>query len=95
MTSAADPRYDLAIAYRVYPEVSKPARSLTFGDDKYLLSEVCFRSFKESLGALRAKIWVLLDSCPPEYEALFRRYVDPDDLVIVRLDGAGNRATFG
>ena len=94
MTSAANPRYDLAIAYRVYPEVSKPARSLPFGDDKYLLSEVCFRSFKESLGALRATIWVLLDSCPPEYEALFRRYVDADDLVIVRLDRAGNRATF-
>ena len=94
MSSAAKSPYDLAVAYRVYPVVSKPARSLPFGDDKYLLSEVCFRSFKESLGDLRAKVWVLLDSCPPEYEELFRRYLDPEDLVVVRLEGAGNGATF-
>jgi hypothetical protein len=94
MTSATKARYDLAIAYRVYPVVSTPARRLPFGDDKYLLSEMCFRSFKESLGTLRAKIWVLLDGCPREYEGLFRRYVDAGDLVIVRLDRAGNRATF-
>ena len=65
MSSVMKPQYDLAIAYRVYPVVSKPAQSLPLGEDKYLLSEVCFRSFKESLGTLRAKIWVLLDSCPP------------------------------
>src|SRR5438552_10118247 len=94
MSSAKKPQYDLAVAYRVYPVVSKPARGLPFGDDKYILSEVCLKSFKESLGTLRAKIWVLLDSCPNEYEALFRRYADPDDLVIVRLDKVGNRATF-
>ena len=94
MSSAVKSRYDLAVAYRVYPVVSKPARSLPFGDDKYLLSEVCFRSFMESLGDLRAKVWVLLDSCPLEYEGLFRRYLDPEDLVMVRLEGAGNGATF-
>ena len=94
MSSAAKPQYDLAVAYRIYPVVSKPARSLPFGDDKYLLSDVCFRSFKESLGGLRAKVWLLLDSCPPEYEELFRRYLDPEDLVVVRLEGAGNGATF-
>ena len=88
------PQYDLAIAYRIYPGVSKPAQSLPLGADKYLLSEVCFRSFKKSLGTLRAKIWVLLDSCPPQYEGLFRRYLDPEDLVVVRLEKAGNRATF-
>jgi len=94
MSSTMKPQYDLAIAYRVYPEVSKPAQSLPLGEDKYLLSEVCFRSFKNSLGTLRAKVWVLLDSCPPQYEGLFRRYLDPEDLVMVRLEKAGNRATF-
>jgi hypothetical protein len=39
-------------------------------------------------------VWLLLDSCPPEYEGLFRRYLDPEDLVVVRLEGAGNGATF-
>jgi hypothetical protein len=94
MNSAAQPHYDLAVAYRVYPVVSRPARSLPFGDDKYLLAETCLRSFKESLGQLRVKMWVLLDSCPTDYERLFRRYFDPGDLVVVPLEGAGNGATF-
>jgi hypothetical protein len=94
MTCAKDSECDLAVAYRIYPEVSKPAIGLPFSEDKYLLSEVCLRSFKESLGDLRAKIWVLLDGCPPEYEALFRKYFAQEDLNLVLLDGVGNRATF-
>ena len=94
MTDVKDSAYDLAVAYRIYPAISKPALGLPFGEDKYLLSEVCLKSFTESLGSVRAKIWVLLDGCPPEYETLFRKYVDPDDLVILRLDRIGNRATF-
>lgn len=94
MICAKDSQCDLAVAYRIYPEVSKPATGLPFSEDKYLLSEVCLRSFKESLGDLRAKIWVLLDGCPPEYEALFRKYFAQEDLNLVQLDGVGNRATF-
>jgi hypothetical protein len=94
MTTVRDRSYDLAIAYRVYPRVSKPALSLPFGDDKYKLSEVCLRSFKESLGPLRVKLWALLDDCPPEYESMFKRYIDPADLTIVKLNGIGNQATF-
>jgi len=88
------PKYDLAVAYRIYPAVSQPALGLPFGDDKYLLSETCLRSFKESLGSLRAKVWVLLDGCPSEYGTLVRKYVDPDDLSVLLLDKIGNRATF-
>jgi hypothetical protein len=86
--------YDLAVAYRIYPAYSKPALGLPFSQDKYLLSEVCLKSFKESLGSLRAKIWVLLDGCPPEYETLFRKHFDAADLVILGLNSVGNRATF-
>lgn len=64
MTSVSQRCYDLAVAYRIYPKVSKPARSLPFGDDKYQLSEACLKSFKESLGSLRVKLWALLDGCP-------------------------------
>lgn len=86
--------YDLAVAYRIYPNVSKPASGLPFGNDKYLLSEVCLKSFKESLDGLRVKLWVLLDGCPSQYGDLFRRYFQADDIVFVELEHVGNRATF-
>jgi hypothetical protein len=60
MTRAKDFGRDLAVAYRMYPPVSKPAIGMPFGEDKYLLSEVCLKSFRESLGGLSAKIWVLV-----------------------------------
>jgi hypothetical protein len=94
MIGLKDSGYDLAVAYRIYPAISRPALGLPFGQDKYFLSEVCLKSFKESLGSLRAKIWVLLDGCPLEYETLFHQHIDADDLVIVRLNSVGNRATF-
>lgn len=87
-------RYDLAIAYRIYPKVAKPALGLPFSDDKLRMSEVCLRSFKESLGDLRVKIWVLLDGCSPEYQDLFRKYFEADDLVLIPTDSVGNQATF-
>jgi hypothetical protein len=87
--------YDLAVAYRIYPGICKESSGLPCGDDKYHLSELCLRSFKESLGPLRTRVWALLDGCPGEYVKLFQRYFDPEDLVIVPLDGVGNRATFG
>lgn len=86
--------YDLAVAYRVYPKVSRPALDLPYGDDKYQLAEACFRSFQLSLASVRAKYWVLLDGCPDEYEEIFRRHIPPKDLVLLRLAGIGNRATF-
>jgi hypothetical protein len=88
-------RFDVAVAYRVYPKVAKPALGLPFSGDKLRLSELCLRSFKESLGPLRVKMWVLLDGCPPDYEDMFRRYFDDGELVLVALDHVGNRATFG
>jgi hypothetical protein len=87
--------YDIAVAYRIYPKVAVAASSLPCGDDKYRLSEICLKSFKESLGALRAKVWVLLDGCPPEYADLFTRYFDPNDLTLLNLSSIGNQATFG
>jgi len=86
--------YELAVAYRIYPRVSGPALDLGFGDDKYSLSEACLRSFKESLGTLHVKIWAILDGCPPEYEALFRKYFDDSQLVVLKLEGVGNHRTF-
>lgn len=84
--------FDLAVAYRIYPGVSKsPA---FFPDNKYLLSEMCLRSFRRSLGGLRVKVWVLLDGCPPAYETLFRSVLGSCDVEILSLNGEGNLATF-
>jgi len=87
--------YDLAVAYRIYPQVSQPARGLPFGDDKLRSAEICLRSFKQSLDGLRVKLWAILDGCPDSFASLFRKYFEPDDLVLVQLPGVGNLATFG
>jgi hypothetical protein len=86
--------YDVAIAYRIYPKVAKPAAGLPFSDDKYRMAEVCLQSFRRSLGDLRVKIWVLLDGCPPSYGDLFRSCFSSQDLTLIPLGGSGNQQTF-
>jgi hypothetical protein len=88
-------RYDLAVAYRIYPRVARSAIGLPYSESKLRLSEICLRSFKRSLGNLRVKIWVLLDGCPESYAHLFRKYFDQKDLVLLSLSGVGNQSTFG
>jgi hypothetical protein len=83
---------DLAIAYRVYPGVSRTPAA--WSDDKFKLFAYCLSSFKQSLGPLRIKIWALLDGCPPSYEALFRQHFNSDELIVMNLDRLGNQATF-
>lgn len=84
--------YDVVIAYRIYPQISK--QPLVFADDKYRLSELCLASLQRSLGTLNVKMYALLDNCPPEYEALFRKYFSHVELEIIHLPGVGNGATF-
>lgn len=85
--------YDLAIAYRIYPKISKtPA---FFPTDKLLLSELCLCSLKQSLGSLKVKMYALLDNCPIEYTHLFQKYFKKEDLEIINLPGIGNLGTFG
>jgi len=90
----SDRKYDLAVAYRIYPKVAKPAQSLPFGDDKLQQAEICLRTFRNSLGSLRVKIWAILDGCPGEYRELFKRYFAPENLVLIEVNGIGNRATY-
>jgi hypothetical protein len=84
--------YDLAVAYRIYPRVSKtPA---LFPEDKLKLANACLKSFKASLGTVRAKMFVLLDGCPPEYDRLFLDTLGSAHCELVRLNSVGNQATF-
>ncbi len=85
--------YDLTIAYRIYPKVSKVPP--VYQNDKFKLSEFCINSFKEGLGDLKAKVIVLFDNCPIEYEDLFKNQFEEEDLEFIHLEGVGNQATFG
>jgi hypothetical protein len=87
-------KYELAVAYRIYPQVAKPALGLPLSHDKLQLADACLRSFRDSLGPIRVKLWALLDGCSREYGDLFLRYFDPEQLVLVPLDNIGNLGTF-
>jgi hypothetical protein len=85
--------YDLAVAYRIYPKMSA-ARPPVFAEDKFKLAELCVKSFKDSLGGLRVKLWVLLNNCPPEYETLFTQLWPAENLVLVRYPGVSGGTTL-
>jgi len=86
-------KYDVVIAYRIYPKLSRGAFKLS-GWDKLKLSEVCLRSFLDSLSGINFKMYAILDGCPPQYDALFRNLVPSDELEILHFQGIGNHATF-
>jgi len=85
--------YDLAIAYRVYPKMSAHPPPI-FAEDKFKLAELCAKSFKQSLGGLRVKLWVLLNNCPPEYENLFTQLWPAADLTLVRYSNVSGSTTL-
>ena len=90
MSNSSD--YDLAIAYRIYPGISKAP--FVNAHNKLKLTETGIRTLKQSLGGSRAKILFLLDNCPPEYSKIIRSYFDEKDIVFYQFDGIGNLATF-
>ncbi len=83
---------DLTVAYRVYPRVS--GAPFIHGDDKLQLARLCFTSFVRALGPLRVHLCLLLDGCPPEYEAAFRVLWEDRPLDVLPRPGVGNRETF-
>ncbi len=88
-------KYDVAVTYRIYPKISTNGpRPPVFPDDKLKLAEFCLQSFKNSLGGLRVKLWVLLNDCPPAYETLFTRLWPAEDLVLLRYPGVGGGTTL-
>jgi hypothetical protein len=84
---------DIAIAYRIYPGVSKTP--IVFSDDKLKLTEVGVSTLKKSLGQLRSKIFFLLDNCPLAYEAMIKKYFTEHEAIFIHYEGIGNLATFG
>jgi hypothetical protein len=84
--------YDLVVAYRIYPKVSKiPA---FYPNDKFKLALICFKSFVKSIELLNVKFYIILDGCPPEYDLIFLSNYDPQKIELIHVDGIGNAATF-
>lgn len=85
--------YEIVIVYRIYPKVSKVPP--IFSDDKYNLSELCLKSFANSLAGIKAKIYVILDDCPTSYEELFITNLSNFDYELIRTNARSNQKTFG
>ena len=80
-------KYDLTVAYRIYPLISKvPA---IFPDDKFKMSEICIKSFAKAIGNLKVKMFVILDNCPETYTQLFIDNLKNVDLVCINGNNVG------
>ncbi len=92
MANLSPNNFDLAVCYRIYPGVS---RDPIFGfKEKLLLVRLNLETFKESLGDLKIKMWVLLDNCPPAYSDLLKSLFPETPMELIPLDKEGNSATF-
>jgi hypothetical protein len=85
-------KYDLVIAYRIYPLVSKIVAF--HQEDKYELSRVCLESFYKAVKRVNGYIYIILDGCPPEYKSLFEDTLVGIDYEFIEKDGIGNAGTF-
>lgn len=88
-------KHKLAIAYRVYPLISKiPA---IYPNDKFKLMKLGFDSLIDSLNYknnIEFKIWILLDGCPVEYTNYFNDKLAGLDYELIHTDKVGNQKTF-
>lgn len=66
-----------------------------FANDKLLLAELGVKSFKQSLGGLKTKIFFLLDNCPNEYQSMILKYFSEENIEFILLPGVGNLRSFG
>jgi hypothetical protein len=85
--------YDVVVAYRIYPGVSKTP--FVHADDKLKLTEAGVRTIRQSFGNLKVKFFFLLDNCPVEYQTMISSYFDKQDISFFLYSGIGNLATFG
>jgi len=78
-------KYDLAVCCRIYPGVS---RDPIFGfKDKLALTRLNLETFKEGVGDLKIKLWVLLDNCPPAYAELVKSIFPGTPVELIPLAG--------
>jgi hypothetical protein len=87
-------KYDLAVAYRIYPGLS---RNQWLFDNKFKLTKICLLSFIEAIENLKVKTFFLLDNCPREYKELIKKLtnnINNISVEIIEYNKIGNRKTF-
>ena len=84
--------YDLVIAYRIYPGISK--NPVVCKNSKYDLAKLCIDSLSRSLSGIHYKVYALMDNCPKEFDQLFTDAFGEERVEFVRYNGIGNFATF-
>lgn len=92
MTKQTPEKFDLAVCCRLYPRTS--GNPIFDFKDKLALVRLNLETFRESLGDLRIKLWVLLDNCPPPYAELVKSIFPETPMHLVPLHGEGNGRTF-
>jgi hypothetical protein len=85
-------RYDLAVAWRIYPGISKTP--IIFPTDKFKLVENCLLSFILAARWIKVKYFIILDGCPDEYVELIQSLLPAADTEIIRTLKIGNLPTF-
>jgi len=85
--------FDIAIAYRIYPGVSK--QPFVHPDNKLKLTEVGIQTINQSLRGLKARFFILLDNCPEEYERMISSHLKSHQITFLKYNGIGNLSTFG
>ena len=84
--------YDVAVAWRIYPGVSKTP--LIYADNKFLLATTCLKSFLSSVTGLKVRYYFILDGCPQVYAEMIRELFPLADTTILETPGIGNLSTF-
>ncbi len=84
-------KYDLAVAYRVYPGISKVPP--IYSEDKFKLVDFCFSSFVKFLGDVEPYLWIILDGCPENYKEIFIKH-SKFDMEFIEVNQIGNAKTF-
>ena len=89
---ANTPTYNVAVAWRIYPKVSK--NPLLFKDDKFAMVENSLLSFINCSAGLKIYYYFILDGCPEEYTTLLHKLFNPADFTITETNSIGNGNTF-
>lgn len=87
-------KYDLTIAHRVCPRLSKTA--VGFADKREMVIRTT-ESLKRALMDLKVKLHVILDGCA-DFESIFKEAfceLPNVDLLIEKFDNVGNQMTYG
>jgi hypothetical protein len=84
--------FDVAIALRVYPGISKqPIGDFT---NKFELFQISFLSLIDSIGEVSARFYVILDGCDDRYAEFILSLLSPSQVMIERTNRVGNATTF-